>query len=532
MSVIESRPLPALPEFRINPLGLLAGLALIAVSVPLFWIGFVSLGEAWLTPEYSHGPLIPVISLYLFLREMRRLGPLPEEGRIRWPGLALIGFSLLIAIFGNLVKIPDIAAYAFILWTGGVVLTILGWRRGRLHWAPVLHLIFMLPLPQFLYWKLTIWLQWVSSELGVWFVALAGVSVGLEGNIIDLGVYKLQVAEACSGLRYLFPILSFSYLFAILYRGPMWHKAVLLLMAAPLTVFMNSVRIGIVGVVVNAYGIEHAEGFMHFFEGWVIFLACVAILFGMAIALQRLTPNPLPLGDAIDLDFDGFGRIAATGLAIRPTAALFGAGGLTLAATALWVAIQPAPPPPIDRDPFALFPDRIGDWSGTRQRLDPQVEGVLGADDYIDATYAAPGGEDYVNFFVAFYENQTEGSGIHSPEVCLPVGGWEVFGIEPFEVSLPGTAYGTFHLNRAVIQKGLSKQLVYYWFEQRGKRLTNDYAAKASVVWDSLNMGRSDGALVRFVTPIKPGETEAEADARMQRFMTESLDKLPRFVPF
>ena len=159
----------------------------------------------------------------------------------------------------------------------------------------MLHLIFMLPLPQFVYWKLSIFLQLVSSELGVWFVQLAGVPVFLEGNVIDLGVYKLQVAEACSGLRYLFPILSFSYLFAILYRGPIWHKAVLLLMAAPLTVFMNSVRIGMIGVLVNSYGIGQAEGFLHFFEGWVIFGACIGLLFLVAVALQRLTPSPLAL---------------------------------------------------------------------------------------------------------------------------------------------------------------------------------------------------------------------------------------------
>ena len=86
-------------------------------------------------------------------------------------------------------------------------------------------------------------------------------------------------------------------------------------------------------------------------------------------------------------------------------------------------------------------------------------------------------------------------------------------------------------MNRAVIQKGLSKQLVYYWFEQRGKRMTNDYVVKVSVVWDSLTMGRSDGALVRFVTPIEVGETEAAAEARMQRFMAVLLGQLPRFVP-
>ena len=136
-----------------------------------------------------------------------------------------------------------------------------------------------------------------------------------------------------------------------------------------------------------------------------------------------------------------------------------------------------------------------------------------------------------MNLFAAYYDNQTEGSGIHSPEVCLPVGGWEVFSIDPTPVSLPGTVYGDFTVNRAVIQKGLSKQLVYYWFEQRGKRMTNDYLAKASVVWDSLTMGRTDGALVRFVTAIGRNETEAEAEARMQRFMAEALAKLPRFIP-
>ena len=96
---------------------------------------------------------------------------------------------------------------------------------------------------------------------------------------------------------------------------------------------------------------------------------------------------------------------------------------------------------------------------------------------------------------------------------------------------MPGTVYGDFMVNRAVIQKGLSKQLVYYWFEQRGKRMTNDYLAKASVVYDSLTMGRADGAMVRFVTPIGPNETEADADARMQRLMADLLPKLPRFIP-
>ena len=301
-------------------------------------------------------------------------------------------------------------------------------------------------------------------------------------------------------------------------------------MAAPLTVLMNSFRIGMIAVLVNSYGISHAEGFLHFFEGWVIFGACIVVLFLTAIALQRLTPNPLPLADTIDLDTKGFSVQMRRALAVMPSRALAGAALLSLAVGAAFV-LAPAPKRQVvDRDTFQLFPRDIGAWSGVSEKLDPETEAVLGATDYINATFVAPG-ESSVNIFAAWYESQTEGEGLHSPEVCLPVGGWEVFSIDPTPISIPGTVYGDFMVNRAVIQKGMSKQLVYYWFEQRGQRMTNDYAAKFSVVWDSLTRGRSDGALVRFVTPINPGESEADADARLQRFMAEALKLLPRFVP-
>ncbi|MEP5760246.1 MAG: VPLPA-CTERM-specific exosortase XrtD [Litoreibacter sp.] len=516
----------------INAGGLIWTCLIILFSLPIFWFGLVSLAKAWATPEYSHGPLIPLISMYLFLRELRNT---PSSASVapmdRRPGLIVVVLGLVLGIFGNLVKIPDIVTYAFVVWTGGLVLTCMGWQRGKNHQLPVLHLIFMLPLPQFLYWQLTVFLQGVSSELGVWFVSMAGIPVYLEGNIIDLGVFKLHVAEACSGLRYLFPILSFSYLTAILYRGPLWHKTLLLVAAAPITVFMNAVRIGIVGVIVNSYGIEHAQGFMHYFEGWVIFLACVGILFLMAFCLQRLRRNPLPLAEAIDMDVNGLGHEAAKFLTIPQSKGLIATALISLVVGAAFLLTPTPVTQVVERDKFFLFPRDLGSWTGQHTILTPDVEQVLGADDYVNSTYRSPDEASYVNFFVAYYDKQTEGSGIHSPEVCLPVGGWEVFSIDPYEVSAPNTVYGSFNVNRAVIQKGLSKQLVYYWFEQRGRRMTNDFVAKATVVYDSLTRGRTDGAMVRLVTPINNGEVEADADARLSRFMDVGLKRLPRFVP-
>ena len=87
--------------------------------------------------------------------------------------------------------------------------------------------------------------------------------------------------------------MSFSYVFAVLYRGPVWHKLVLLLSAVPIAVLMNSFRIGVIGVLVDRYGIGQAEGFLHVFEGWVIFLSCIAILFRWS---RRCSGSPATAG--------------------------------------------------------------------------------------------------------------------------------------------------------------------------------------------------------------------------------------------
>uniref|UniRef100_A0AAN0MI01 Exosortase n=1 Tax=Yoonia rhodophyticola TaxID=3137370 RepID=A0AAN0MI01_9RHOB len=298
-------------------------LMVIAATV-FFFDGIRELFVAWQLPEYSHGPIIPLLSLLLFLRQLKtepiHHTPVTDRG----PGIALLVFALLLAFAGKIIGIGDIVTYALILWVGAVLLICFGWKQGKAFWPPVFHLIYMLPLPGALYYGLSTYLQGVSSELGVYFLRLLNVPVFLEGNIIDLGVYKLHVAEACSGLRYLFPILSFSYIFAVLYRGSNWHKAILLLAAAPITVLMNSVRIAIAGVIVNQYGVSHLEGFSHFFEGWVIFVACIALLFLLAWALLFFRKDRVSLPQALDLDTSGLGAQAMRLQYIQPSRALIG----------------------------------------------------------------------------------------------------------------------------------------------------------------------------------------------------------------
>ena len=105
-----------------------------------------------------------------------------------------------------------------------------------------------------------------------------GIPVYLDGNIIDLGNYQLQVVEACSGLRYLYPLLSVSFLAAYIFEAPRWQRVLLFLSAIPIAIAMNGFRIGLVGILVDRWGTAMAEGALHFFEGWIIFLACGALL--------------------------------------------------------------------------------------------------------------------------------------------------------------------------------------------------------------------------------------------------------------
>ena len=494
--------------------------------------GINALLEAWQLPEYSHGPLIPVLSAFLFVRQLKEYPPRPGPKPDRGPGVVVVILSLLMGTLGIMASIPDIVAYALILWIGGMLLISFGWSTGKHFWPGVVHLVYMLPLPGVIYYKTTTYLQLVSSELGVWFLRLLDVPVFLDGNIIDLGVTKLHVAEACSGLRYMFPIMSFSYIFAALYRGPMWHKATLLLAAVPIAIVMNSVRIAIAGIVVQHYGDAWLEGFTHFFEGWVIFLACIILLFALAWMLLFLRRDKLSLTDALDLDTSGLGPQVMRLQLVYPSFALITA---TLISLGAMLAVQSLPERGAnapERDSFALFPRSLGEWrqAGPRQFLNAGTEAVLGADDYHQVNFAKPGAAAPVGLFMAWYDDQSKG-GVHSPEICLPGAGWEIAWLERTDIAAEMGSDTPFRINRAIIQQGETRMMVYYWFQQKQRRVAWDFAAKYWLMVDGIRTGRTDGALVRLTTLIQTGESDEAAEARLKGMLHEIQAPLPRFIP-
>ncbi len=525
-------PAPKSLSSWLTPGLLWLAIALLGAAV-FFSEGLDALLVAWQLPEYSHGPLIPILSGLLFLRQLKEYPADPGPKSKRWIGLLVILAAICMGGLGRLAGIDDIVAYATIIWIGGLLLVSFGWDTGKHFWPPVLHLVYMLPLPGVLYYKMSAWLQLISSEMGVWFLKLLAVPVFLEGNIIDLGVYKLHVAEACSGLRYLFPILSFSYIFAVLYKGPMWHKAVLLISAAPITVLMNSVRIAVAGYIVNNFGLGWVEGFSHFFEGWVIFIACILILFLLARIMLFFQPERMSVAEALDLDTDGLATQAARIRLTRASGAMITTAVLMLGLAVSWQSFAPERGSmAIDRENFSTFPRQLGGWTqeGRAERLDAGIAAVLGADDYHSVRFARPGNEPTVDLFMAWYNDQSQG-GVHSPEICLPGGGWEIAWLERSDMTEAMNWDSPFQINRAIIQKGQTRMMVYYWFDQKGRKIAWDFAAKYWLMIDGIATGRTDGALVRLTTPIRPNETDADADARLMDMLRETVDYLPRFIP-
>jgi exosortase D (VPLPA-CTERM-specific) len=517
----------------------------IAIHWGLFWLAIATIGagfyfasgldalvHAWSRPEYSHGPLIPVLSLLLFLRKLKTVPENPGPVRDRWVGVVLIAVSLTVAAVGKLANVDDIVIYATIIWVAGILLISFGWQVGKHFWPPVVHLVYMLPLPDTIYYKMTNSLQLISSEMGVYFLRMVNVPVFLQGNIIDLGVLKLHVADACSGLNYMFPILSFSYIFAVLYKGPTWHKAILLVSAVPITVLMNSVRIAIGGVLANIWGIETLEGFTHFFEGWVIFLACIVLLFLLAWILLFFQPNKMSLTEALDLDTSGLGTQAKRVRLIRPSAALITAALLMVFTSLAWQMMPDRGNQIVDRDNFTVFPRQLGDWEqiGPAQRLDADIEAVLKADDYHQVTMRSPNDAVEVGLFMAWYQDQARG-GVHSPEICLPGAGWEIAWLERTDITeLMGTDT-QFNINRAIIQRDTTRMMVYYWFQQGERRVAWDIAAKFYLMVDGVTTGNTDGAIVRLTTLITIDETDDQAEARLQDMLAELMPHLPRFIP-
>jgi exosortase len=252
------------------PVGLFSLLAIAYIPMLKDLIG------DWLSdPNYSHGFLIMPISAFLFYRNRHKL--LPIQKYSIWGALILFG-GLAMLILSSAAAEFFTLRFSFIICLSGLGMFFLGWENFRNNWFIFFLLLFMIPIPGIIYYSATMPMQLFSSKAALKLLQLVDIPAVGSGNIIDLPAYRLEVAEACSGLRSLVTLMALGAIYARLTLSGVWRPVILFIAAIPIAICANVFRIFITGVGAYAISPKMAESFLHEVSGIIVFIAALIMI--------------------------------------------------------------------------------------------------------------------------------------------------------------------------------------------------------------------------------------------------------------
>lgn len=490
----------------------------------------------WGSQEYSYGLLMPIISGYIVYQQRHELYLATCENRFF--GLTLFALSYVLYMTAIVADVDTIKRYALILSLASVVVYMGSWLLLRRLAYPFILLIFSLPLPYLLGALLTTKMQLISSDLGVLLIRLMGLPVFQDGNIINMSGFQMLVAEACSGLRYLYPLMAISLIITYFYRGNILFKFLLFMLAIPITIIMNSLRIAITGLLIKVYGQGAAEGFLHDFEGWLVFAVAFLLLIAGVWLISSLrnigSTDKIIFANRFDFHVTHSSYVKPEPVSIK-SSLVFGAILIICTCGAL-VLYRNLPSDFIPkREDFSTFPFQLATREIYPKILSKSVKEVLRADDYFIADYKKTGLVD-INLYIVYYKNQKDGRALHSPKSCLPGGGWKIQ--ESSTVNLDQFG-GDGKANRVIIEQGGQRLLVYYWIHQNAHNYANEFLARFSLLKQSITTGRTDGALIRVIRPIvdvdkgdvDKGDEIIMAEHDMNEFIRSFIPLLSLYLP-
>ena len=231
----------------------------------------------WKDPNYGHGFFVPLFSGYILWHQ-----------RERWMKSEIkpsnFGFLVMLAAVG-LLFIGSLGAelftsrFSLLVLIAGIILFLAGWKMLRAVAFPLAFLIFMIPIPVIIYNQITFPLQLIASRLATFWLEVVQVPVLRDGNVLILSNLSLEVAEACSGIRSLMSLIALAVAYGYLAEPRRWVRYALVVLMVPSAIVTNAMRIMGAGVLAHKFGPQAAEGFLHQFSGWVVFLATLVLIF-------------------------------------------------------------------------------------------------------------------------------------------------------------------------------------------------------------------------------------------------------------
>lgn len=278
-------PVPRETSIDRSWLWLVAGLVVLVAFLYYSILGFL-VQDWWTDPNFSHGFFVPAFSIFVIWQRRKVLASIPVDPS--WSGLGIIVLALLVYLLGVIGAELFLSRSSFILLLAGLVIYFLGWGYFRALMFPWAFLFLMVPLPTLVLSEVTFPLQFFASKLASSLLALVGVPVLREGNIIQLPTMSLEVVEACSGIRSLVSLVTLAVIYGYLMESGRAFRVILALAAVPIAIAANSLRVMGTGLLGLYWGPEKAEGFFHTFSGWVIFILALGMLFALHRVLRML----------------------------------------------------------------------------------------------------------------------------------------------------------------------------------------------------------------------------------------------------
>jgi exosortase D (VPLPA-CTERM-specific) len=525
-----------------NPKNLWKPFLTAAALAFLYATVLTKLSRDWWTDEnYSHGLLVPFVIGFIVWLEFGELKKVSGNPSLIFGG-ALILTSLLMLLAGTLGAELFIQRISMVLMLAGIAIYFFGVQLLKLLLVPFALLLLAIPIPQIVFNKIAFPLQIWASQLAIWGIRIFEVPSVRKGNVIELlpqgatQAVSLEVVEACSGIRSLMTLMTLALVLAYFTRAKkpdaqsgwldclkdfdFWRTVVLMLSAIPIAILTNAARVTATGVLTFYYGKQAAEGFTHDVSGWLVYLVALGLLILVNFVLKKAV---------------GSQRSAVSRREEIPQSAIRNPQSIWLLIAALifgglfinW--FERRGEVSVGRKNLSEVPAALGEWrqKGNDIRFSEQTESVLRTSDYVMRDYYLADGAR-ANLYVGYYASQRTGATYHSPQNCLPGAGWEMKNPEPVEIRTPRGK--TFIANRYIIQNGDYAEVLVYWYEGRGRAVASEYADKIYTVFDSVARRRSDGAMIRVMTPTA-GIDDAESVRKAIDLSAQIADRLPEFVP-
>lgn len=270
----------------------LAAISLLTFGILLVYRHvFESLIDAWTNDgNYSHGFfIIPLAAYFAWIRRDRL-----ESAAIKptWAGLVVFGGGILLLLAGLLGSELFISRISLLFTLAGVVLFLFGWKHLRILAFPLAFLLLMVPIPAIIFNQITFPLQLLASRVGASALTACSIPVLREGNVLILANTSLEVAEACSGIRSLVSLITLGIVYGYFTDSRLWVRTAIVLSTIPVAIVANGARVAGTGIAAHWWGPAAAEGFIHEFAGWVVFMASLVMLLGIQRLILRLSPAP------------------------------------------------------------------------------------------------------------------------------------------------------------------------------------------------------------------------------------------------